>query len=177
MKYNKDQIHEIVEVFYQNPFKTFYVNSEDGTKFVKPIGVFVSLGMTTSMNTIENIKDILNNYNDLTAELAEISSKKVTSQYLNTVVDHGDTVRQYEILDVPQKCYNREESLEHFKDYPEQTWKSLFDRIEISDDGWSKNYLQELPDGSIRIFHRTVNYTKDPSDEIEYRIGIYVTSD
>ena len=40
---DKDKIHNLVGVFYQPTFKTFFINSVDGETFIKPIGIFVSL--------------------------------------------------------------------------------------------------------------------------------------
>ena len=82
---NRDKVHSLVEVFYQPSFKTFYVNSVDGETFVKPVGVFVSLGITTSLKVLEDIKNIISGSEGYSATLAEIKSKKVAGQFLNTV--------------------------------------------------------------------------------------------
>ena len=57
----KTRIQELIKVFYQQPFKIFYVNSEDGENFIKPKGLFISLGITTSMKTIESIGQVISN--------------------------------------------------------------------------------------------------------------------
>ncbi len=83
---SREKIHELVKLFYQQTYKTFYVNSLDGKEFTQPQGVFVSLGMTTSMKTLDYIKNLLANsrYN---ARIAEIKSIKIDDQFLNTLTD------------------------------------------------------------------------------------------
>ena len=128
---DKDQIHELVGLFYTTPYKTFYVNSVDGKSFTKPTGVFVSLGITTSLKSIEGIKDILNNYQGFSAEVVEIKSTKVSGQFLN-VISKRDNISQYDMEEIPEKCFNREESLEYFPmtSIEEHKWKSLFEKID-----------------------------------------------
>lgn len=176
MKITKELVHERVEVFYQNQFKTFYVNSKDNTNFVKPYAVFVSLGMTTSMESLENIKNALNNFNEFHAEIAKLSSKKsIGSQFLNTPSEIGEA-KQFELLEIPKNSYNREQSLEYFpnSDIPESKWKPLFEKID-ADNSWDINLLQVMSDtNDVRIYHRFINYIKDDAG-VEYRIGIYVT--
>ena len=90
----KDKIHNLVSVFYRNTFKTFYVNSYDGEEFEKPFGIFVSLGITTSLKTLNDIKEIIED-NGFNATLAEISSKRRTSQFLNTIIRTSE-ISQYD---------------------------------------------------------------------------------
>lgn len=172
---DKDQIQELVGLFYSTPFKTFYVNSKDGKSFTAPTGVFVSLGITTSLKSLEGIKDILNNYNDYNAKIVEIKSTKVSNQFLN-VISKTEGIDQYEMEEIPENCYDREGSLEYFpkSTVEESKWKALFDKIESSETSWEDKLLQEESPGEVRIFHKKVNYKK-ASDLAEYRIGIYVT--
>ena len=84
---SREKIHELVKLFYQHTFKTFYINSEDGKDFSKPLGVFVSLGMTTKLKTLENIRDFISANKDFKARIVEISSKRVDDQFLNALVE------------------------------------------------------------------------------------------
>ena len=80
----REEVKNLVEVFYHPPFKTFYINSLDGKSFVRQTGV--RLGITTSMNVIENIKEIIETHKGYSACIAEISSKKIAGQFMNTVI-------------------------------------------------------------------------------------------
>ena len=52
-------LRDIVELFYQPPFKIFNVNSVDGETLVRPFGYFISLGITTSFDILKNIRDLI----------------------------------------------------------------------------------------------------------------------
>lgn len=189
---SRDKIHSLVEVFYQPSFKTFYVNSLDGETFIKPVGVFVSLGITTSLKVLDDIKNILNDSKGYKAVLAEISSKKVAGQFLNTVIYTGYP-QQYKITDFPEGVLTEEkakaelqemkalmdpsQSIETLKEYAPKISRlqDLIDKL-TSTNGWNAHLIQKEREGEYRIFHRNINYRKD-SDGTEYRIGIFVTED
>jgi len=184
----RERINEVVEVFYQQNFKTFYVNSIDGKSFVKPLGVFVSLGITTSMKSLEDIRSVIANTEGYSAVIAEISSKKVGSQFLNTVINL-ETPKQYvldnsgdnflneekaekELNDLKEKM-NTGEDLEVLQKYAPKISKlqDLINKL-TSTNGWESHSI--LKDGDdYRIYHQNVNYKKD--GDIEYRIGIFVS--
>ena len=184
----REEIHSLVEVFYHPTFKTFYVNSLDGKTFVHPIGVFVSLGITTSMKVLNDIKEIIEAHNGYSAIIAEISSKQIAGQYLNTVTktnnteqyvltefdcDVMDRTQALEELDKLKKTMNLEDDLEFLKDITPKISKlsDLISRL-VKQSSW-ENHLIQKENGDYRIFHKLVNYKKE--NEIEYRIGIYVT--
>ena len=99
----REKIRNIIEIFYRPKFKIFNINSLDGKVFNHLEGVFVSLGITTSMKVMEDIAEVINTEdNGLKATITEISSKKIVNQYLNTVVKKTG-VEQYLIpnLDEP----------------------------------------------------------------------------
>lgn len=188
MPISREKIHEFVEVFYQPTFKTFYINSVDGATFVKPVGVFVSLGITTSLKVISDIKDVIQDSGDYNAKLAEISSKKIGGQFLNTLTIL-DNPSQYEVTDVTDDIMNEEQSnaeLLRMKTYmnPEEDLKvlqeyapkisKLQDLIEklTKSSGWSSHMIKK-EDGDYKIFHKYVNYKKD--GDLEYRVGIFVS--
>lgn len=188
MAINREKIHDLVEVFYQPTFKTFYINSTNGTTFIKPIGVFVSLGITTSMKVLEDIKEIINSTEEYEACLVEISSKRVAGQFLNTIINKEEP-KQYKLTDFSDDIMNEEESkkeLEKMKELmsPEQdlgilkTYAPRISRLQdlidklTTTNGWGAHLIQNCGDGEYRIFHQFVNYRKD--GEIEYRLGIYV---
>ena len=185
----REEIHSLVEVFYHPTFKTFYINSLDGKTFVHPIGVFVSLGITTSMKVLNDIKEIIGAHNGYSTVIAEISSKQIAGQYLNTVEKTGSNIDQYvltefdsdvmdrtqalEELDNLKKTMNLENDLELLKDITPKISKlsDLISRLD-KQSNWD-NHLIQKENGDYRIFHKLVNYKKE--NEIEYRIGIYVT--
>lgn len=199
----KDDIRRLVKVFYQNPFKTFYINSTDGETFIKPVGVFVSLGITTSLGTLENIKDIIENSEYYSARLVEIGSKKVSGQFLNYITSedpkqiHINTIQEglqllktlktegvSQIMDQTASIIE----LEKMKDrlHPDQDIKTIQDYApkitsletlinQINDDplGWDGYWILKRQDGTFKLFHRYINYGN--MGDIEYRIGIFVT--
>lgn len=185
---NRDEISRIVDIFYQHEFKTFYINSVDGKTFVKPIGIFVSLGLTTSMQTLENIKNVLEE-NGFIVKLAEIKSKRVNNMFLNTLTKE-DNPQQYRIT---SNCSNNvfdEESartelqrLESLLTVNQKvdvlaktatkvsSLRKLIEKLSLTN-GWSDHNIQMNEDNEYCIFHKNVNYKKE--DDLEYRIGIYV---
>ena len=186
----REKIRNIIEIFYRPKFKIFNINSLDGKVFNHLEGVFVSLGITTSMKVMEDITEVINTEdNGLKATVAEISSKKVVNQYLNTVVKKTD-VEQYLIpnLDEPG-LLDKEKSLsllaslkqklsvktdlEDLKNLTPRISKlaTLIQKLDKSS-GWDSHMIQEDNGEFYRIFHKFVNYKK--VEDIEYRIGIYV---
>ena len=190
MAINREKIHNLVEVFYQPTFKTFYVNSVDSETFVKPLGVFVSLGITTSMKVLEDIKNIIVNTGGYSAIVAEISSKRVAGQFLNTLIE-TENPKQYKLTEFDSSIMNEEEArselgrmrelmspnqdLEILKEYAPKISRlqDLIDKL-TSTQGWDAHLIQN-DNGEYRIFHQYVNYKKE--DEVEYRVGIYVSEE
>jgi hypothetical protein len=184
---SKDKVQDLVKLFYHPAFKTFYVNSTDGETLQNPLGVFVSLGITTSMRTLTNIKEFIESNKDYKAQLVEISSKKIGDQFINTVIN-VDNPQQYKLEELPKNIMTKEEvleELEHMKnqmspaakletitEYSHKVRKLqyLVDRLDESS-GWDSHVIQRDGD-DYRIFHLLVNY--DKREGIEYRIGILV---
>ena len=188
MAINREKIHDLVEVFYQPTFKTFYINSTNGTTFIKPVGVFVSLGITTSMKVLEDIKSIINSTEEYEATIVEISSKRVAGQFLNTIINR-ENLKQYRLTDFSDDIMDEKKSKEKLEEMknlmsPEQdlevlrTYAPRISRLQdlidklTTTNGWDAHLIQEKDDGEYRIYHQYVNYRKD--GDIEYRVGIYV---
>ena len=185
---SREKIHELVRLFYTPTYKTFYINSEDGKEFVKPIGVFVSLGMTTSIKTLENIRDFLGSNKKYKASIVEICSRRIDDQYLNYITSTTNP-GQYRLDDIPDNVIGKEEtykeleemknkmsphaSLETLTEYSHRVNKLqyLADRLEESN-GWDSHMIQRDGDSDYRIYHLFVNYAKKEGNE--YRIGIFV---
>lgn len=187
MAISKDKLHELVELFYQPTSKTFYINSTDGKTFIKPIGVFVSLGITTSMKVLEEIKNTISEYN-YDVVIAEISSKKVGGQYLNTLKNTANP-KQYQITEFGNDIMDEEMARKELAELHEKInldedlqvlhqfapklskLKDLINKL-TENNGWDSHRIQKEND-DYKIFHQLVNYEK--RDGIEYRIGLYVT--
>lgn len=180
---SREEIYKLVEVFYQPTFKTFFVNSMDGLNFIKPVGVFVSLGITTSRKVLNDIKDTILGTGKYNAVLVEISSKKVGNRYLNTITNTNPD--QYYFVE--ENVLSREEALKKLNELKDLSSKSnsellklrlkisklqeLIDRLDnISD--WESHSIQEVED-DFRIYHKYINYKKE--GDVEYRVGIYVS--
>lgn len=180
MALDKDRIHELTEIFYQKPpFKTFYVNSTDGSTFVKPLGVFISLGITTSMKVLTDLRDILDKTPDLRASIVEIKSIKVAGQYLNQVITVDP--KQYEVSpdSVPNEVLSKDkayqvmdELVESGKIQEARKLQETINRVSESSSPWIDQEIMRTENGGYRIFHHLTNYKK--IDDVEYRLGIYV---
>lgn len=181
---NKSKIHQLVEVFYPQPFKTFYINSEDGKSLCQPVGVFVSLGITTSLKVLNNIINAINGSKEFKASLVEIGSKRDEGIFLNYIKERNPD--QYRIADVPG-LLSREEVLKEMEDLGDSVvdasleetqrigatvtrLKVLFQKLEDTG-GWNDHCIQKTDIG-YRIYHLNVNYVR--IGDIEYRIGILV---
>ncbi len=185
---SKEEIYDLVGVFYQPTYKTFSVNSLDGETFIKPVGVFVSLGLTTSKKVLEDIKNIIVDSGKYVAQLAEISSKRVGSTFLNTIINISNP-SQYELTDIGDDTMNEEESiaelnrlkslmtpeqdLDVLKKYAPKISKlqDLIDKLTRTE-GWPCHLIQKKEDDDYSVFHKFVNYKKE--GDLEYRLGIYV---
>ena len=83
-------LRDIVELFYQPPFKIFNVNSVDGETLVRPFGYFISLGITTSFDILKNIRDLISKSDyGFEARLVELESIKSDEygDFLNVLSD------------------------------------------------------------------------------------------
>lgn len=180
MAINKDHIHDMVEIFYQAPFKTFYINSRDGITFTKPYAVFVSLGITTSLQVLTDIKNVLTrSEGGYKTKLVILKSNNVLGQFLNVPIEEPE-IQQYDMdpKSYPSQLWGESDIqglLDANKDNEGITSQieKLISKINSGPSGWENCYIfQEKPDW-YNIFHTKVNYRKDP-DGSEYRIGIYV---
>lgn len=185
---NKDKIHELIEVYYHPVFKTFYINSLDGKTFTKkPIGVFVSLGLTTSKKVLEDIKQkILNHHSKDNYEvtLAEISSKKKKDQFLNKVIENSK-LEPYEIYKIPNNVLSEEKSRLELSELKKELNKNqendllkykitklehLIDKISQKNE-WNIYMIQKEAE-DYKMYHKYVNYKKDK--DLEFRLGILI---
>ncbi len=193
MVVDKEKVRDIVEVFYQAPFKVFTVNTEDGESFSTVTGVFVSLGLTTPLQTLEEIKNILNNTKGHKARLAELKSTKYYGQFLNQITDKTeDKIEPYK-LDTPKDSYDEkqteklvEELIESCKTASQngdskeirETTQNILRIKELQNllkgtNGWEDSVIIKNSSGEYKIFRKTSNYYQQ-TDNINYRIGIYV---
>lgn len=193
MSIKKDDIKRLVEIKYSNTFKVYYINSVDGVKTTKPIGCFVSLGMTSSMEKIKDIANWINLEGEYTAEIAEISSvKKDENNYINTITKLGvDSISQYELKNLDKSIMDRKKSIDELNRLKAKSKKEtnlgklsdlviksnkLKDLIDIldesEDNGWNHHSIQRDKKVHYSIYHKFVNYEK--VGDIEKRIGIYI---
>lgn len=185
---DRDKVHQLVGVFYQPTYKTFLVNSLDGETVTDPMGVFVSLGMTTSMDVIKSICNIIGDSDKYNAKIVEIVSRKVGGQYVNSLT--GKEPVQYHLKDIKELIFTREQAIEELenmknemdpttpleilKDYAPKVSRLQYFIDKLDESGaWGEHRIQKEDNGDYRIYHLRVNYEK--VDDVEYRIGIYVT--
>ena len=188
---NREAVNELVSIFYQkSKYKLFNVNSTDGEEFTKPLGIFISLGMTTSLKQIQDITSAISRCKGYTARVAELGSIKIGGIYLNYLTG-ADPIQQYPLDEGNSEgLMNRDEVLETISQLVEKSKDpktSQTELVEISgklnkltylnnqleeSDGWGTHAI--MADEDYRIYHLRLNYKKDPDSNIEYRIGIFV---
>jgi hypothetical protein len=197
MAIDKNNVREVVEVFYQAPFKIFSVNSLDGETFTKVDGVFVSLGLTVPIETITEIKGILNKVKGYKARVAELKSTKMINQFLNVLTDKEESEINSYNLDFPENSYNKEgleelikslhleckemysgseESKIELEKFGEklqkiQTLKDLREKMNTVF-SWDNSVIFKDSEGNYKVFHKNSNYLEQGN--ACYRVGIYV---
>lgn len=185
---DKNEIHRIVEIFYQPRFMTFYINSLDGKSYSTPIGVFVSLGISTPIQKLEDIRKILEE-SGYKAKLSEIETKTVAGQFMNSLTNL-ENISQYSEDSIPEGAFGKEGLEEILKDLKNKVNKNssieviqeILPKIsqlqgikkKLDYSGW-ENHLVRETDGGYKLFHTKVNYRVDKDNGNEYRIGIFVT--
>jgi len=178
----KKLIKDIVDLFYQNRYKIFNVNTINGKTLIKPIGYFISLGITTPISYLMKLKTIIDNSNyGLSAELVELRSSRSESygDYLNLVTKVGEeNIKKYKSndnLDSFDALMTKEgaESLLNKLDSLQMKLKlsDVMKKIDGLEGGWDDHLIYKK-DGVFGVYYSFVNYLKDCDNE--YRIGIYV---
>ena len=178
----KKRIQELVEIFYHQPFKIFYVNSTDNSNFIKPVGLFISLGITTPMTTLELLRSTIDNtYPETSPRIVELMSRRVNGNYyLNSLTSNPP--QPYVVSELPKNRLGEEEAKEELLKLREkikesspkvedlvktQRLQELLDRI-----SWDTSLIYKTDDGEYKLFHIISNYIK--KGDVEFRIGIYV---
>lgn len=179
-------LRDIVELFYHSPFKIFNVNSVDRETLVRPFGYFISLGITTSMESLKNIRDIIGKSDyGFEAKIVELESIKSEEygDFLNVITNKTEE----EITKYPStppeniKVYTKEKAQKLYDEMTEKIDSGDYSispiRQKLSEvlkkiENWDEHSVQ-IKDGQPGIFHKYINYQK--IDESEFRIGIYVT--
>ena len=189
---SREKIHDLVKLFYRHEFKTFYINSTDGVEFTNPLGVFISLGMTTSLETLTSICDFISSSNKgYLARLAEIRSSRVNGQYINAI-SNLENPHQYRIEDLPEDIMQREDAMKELDilkeqvsmknsslgDITENAYKihkltALINTLDSSN-GWDSHVIQKEGDKDYHIFHLLLNY--EDREGVKYRLGILVVN-
>lgn len=185
---SRQKIHRLVESVYNYTFKVFNV-VESTDKPNKSIGVFVSLGITTQLDTIRSIKDIFDNMKEYSAKVVEIVSEKVGDIYVNTVHEEVNP-GQYRLKELPEDLMNREEAVSELEGMKEkinpqndldllvkcgvkvQKLKDLIGKLDEFNK-WDSHLIQRLGECDYRIFHLDLNYER--RGDLEYRVGILIS--
>jgi hypothetical protein len=183
----RNTLREIVELFYQPPFKIFNVNSVDGETLVRPFGYFISLGITTSLDVLKNLRDLISKSDyGFEARLVELESIKSDDygDFINVLSDlQEDEIKKYPGSSCPEdmKILGKEEAEKMLDelttkinagDYSLSVYRQRLSDILKKIENWD-DYGVQIKDGQLGIFHKFINYRK--TDKSEFRIGIYVT--
>lgn len=187
------KVQEIVETIYQPTFKVFTVNSKDGIDFSKPIGYFVSLGITTSIDTLKDIRSFLSDQLKGQIEFAKISELLTTKKYgqfMNKIIKamNEDEIYQYDSSLIPEnilgetecnlelnslkKKINESTEIEEIRSYSNRIGRlsNLVGKIGRKNEWGIKGIIYENDD--YKIFYKKVNFKENDSGM--YRIGIFI---
>ena len=154
--------HLLVEIT-----KMFFKSREFKIFDVSPEGYFISLGLTTSLETLEKLSTVLRNSDyGFSASVRELKSVRIDdNEYINTVTesipkkfDSGQMIKEGSVI------YG-EESKDKF---PEIT-----EFIETSEGGWDEYGILCKPDSNPVVYYKKVNYMRQDEGS-ELRLGIYV---
>lgn len=184
----KTILRDIVELFYHSPFKIFNINTVDGETMVKPFGYFISLGITTSLESLRQICDYIGKSDyGFDARIVEICSLRSDKygDHLNMLLQTPeDKITKY-ISDTPSddvQLLDKDEATEFLREFQGQIQEGNFEispvlqklreTMDKIGDDWDTKVIQ-IKEGLPSIFHRFVNYRKE--GDLEYRIGIYAT--
>jgi len=181
---DKLKIQDLIRIFYQQPFKIFYVNSIDGKTYIKPTGLFISLGIATSMSTFDKLINVIKNtYPETCPRLVELVSVHLNGEFLNTITNSEPL--PYKITEYPSNVVlldmdDAEKELNNLRELiresPTQerlvSTQKLQECIERLKKNGSENQRIQKQDDDYKIFHMISNYKK--VKDKEYRIGIYV---
>jgi len=187
----KQEIENTVSLFYPSSLKVYYINSINGSELTPPYRrVFVSLGITSSIKTISEVRDCLNNINYLKATIATIRTiRNSAGRYLNEVVKIGDYTRddQYVATDLNggefEKILDRAAALHMYEELQHSEHVDQANEINAiiekldEKDCWDDmaicfDIVDNIP--TVVPFHRYINYRLDQQSRAEYRIGILV---
>lgn len=183
----KVTLRDIVELFYHSPFKIFNINSVDGETMIKPLGYFISLGITTSLDQLRLIRDYISRSDyGIEAKLVKICSVKSDKygDYLNTILPTPeDEITKYpspipndiQILELQDVANLLREIRAQVQkgDYKSCLFQQKLNDVLDKIGGDWDSYAVQIKDNEPGVFHRYINYIKTTNSE--YRIGIYAT--
>ena len=158
----KNYRHLLVEIT-----KMFFRSREFKIFDVSPRGYFISLGLTTSLETLEKLATVIRNSDyGFSANVKELKSIRLSdNEYINTITESIPEKFDSGLLIKKGSVIYGEESKDMF---PE-----IANLIETSEGGWNEYGILCKPDSNPVIYYKKVNYMKQ-EDESELRLGIYV---
>lgn len=178
---SKEQVTRVVDDCYSSHYKIFSINSLDGLNLCRPIGLFVSLGITTSLATMKTVSDTLAETLGVDSRIAEISTKMIEGRYLNKVLN-STNVEQYDsgvltygkklkeedinnlLADLKSKWMENKEDTKVMLDYSYRLSKvsKLIHRIKSSKSfnwgDYSINLVNTDTEFSLSIVNNKINY-------------------
>ena len=187
----KQDIENVVSVFYSSGVKVYYINAAQGRPLTPPFKrAFISAGITSSFKTLKELCDNLDNVKRYHANLGIIkTTRDYSGKYYNEIVRIGDLTEddQFSVTSFKggdfEKVLDRTLALDVYDElvaaeYLEEQAAELNRLITLIDekDGWDDlailfDIVNEVP--KVSLFHRHVNYLKS-EDGTEYRIGILI---
>jgi hypothetical protein len=188
----KQDIENVVSVFYPSGVKIYYINAAQGRPLTPPFKrAFISAGITSSFKTLKDLCDNLDNIRRYHATLGIIkTTRDYSGKYYNEIIKMGDDLTEEDqfkvssfkggsfekVLDRTQALYIYDELVS--TEYLDEQATELNRLITLIDEKGSWEDLAILFDvvndiPKVSLFHRHVNYLKG-ADGAEYRIGILI---
>lgn len=201
---NKDLISRVVDDCYSSHYKIFSINSRDGINSGRSLGLFISLGITTSMTTIRMVMDRLKNqFPENNVVISEIESRLIDGRYTNKIskstnvtqynsgsIQYGKIISESELCELVSSLKNKlldnKDDDDLVLEYSCRISKvaKIINKISSSDtynwEDYSVSVINTDKEFNISVVNNRINYIQEKevyngSDIIVHkRVGIFV---
>ena len=178
---NRIEVVRVVDSCYSNSYKVFTINSKNGYELGRSIGLFVSLGITTSLATMTSVMNSLKEVFREDINISEIESRLVNGRYLNAVLNEnvtyqydsgsystGKVISEKESYELLRKLISKISVESDIKELSKELSKAeklsrILDKFRTGTLNWNE-YLIYLIDSdsefTISVVSNLVNYTQ-----------------
>lgn len=200
---NRVSVTKVVDGCYGSSYRIFTVNSSDKYSYDKSHGLFVSLGINTSMATLRSVRNELSRFfPSSNVRIVEIESRLINGLYLNCITNDSN-VRQFSssdssewstldedglndlILSLKDKLVENKNDMDLVVNYSSKISKisKVLDKFNIGTYNWEDYSVQVIDtDSEFRVvvvsnksnYNQEFELFKGKSIFVHKRIGIYV---